>query len=150
MNAISLDDGTQLDLDTTEGRYRYVAHFLNQHGAHPEIWSALSSLYEAAKHNEDSQFRCTVCEGTKGRRGMSCECLTWATLDVRHQFLTGHHEWCPHRPDALTAAYELIAEMARGMECWAVDEDGAIHADAWQAYRRAKALQGKFLPVDPD
>ena len=48
MKAISLNDGTQLDLDTTEGRYRYVAHFLNQHGAHPEIWSALSSLYEAA------------------------------------------------------------------------------------------------------
>ena len=81
---------------------------------------------------------------------MSCECLTWATLDVRHQLLTGHHERCPHRPDALTAAYELIAEMARGMECWAGDEDGAIHPDAWKAYRRAKALQGKFLPVDPD
>jgi hypothetical protein len=51
MKAISLDDGTQLDLDTTEGLYRYVAHFLNQHGAHPEIWSALSSLYEVAKYN---------------------------------------------------------------------------------------------------
>ena len=80
---------------------------------------------------------------------MSCECLTWATLDVRHQLLTGHHERCPHRPDALTAALELIAEMAHGMELWAADEDG-IHPDAWKSYIQAKALEGVFLPEEPN
>ena len=89
--------------------------------------------------------------GLRGKgRGMSnCECTNWATLNLRHQLLTGHHEWCPHSPSALTAAVELIAEMAHGMERWAADEDG-IHPDAWKSYIQAKALEGVFLPEEPN
>ena len=65
-------------------------------------------------------------------------------MDLRHRILTGHHESCPHSPKALDKALELIADLARGMEYWAGDEDG-IHPQAWEAYRKAKALEGEFL-----
>lgn len=59
--------------------------------------------------------------------------------------MTGHHENCPRRPNALGKALELIMKLANGMECWAKD-NGGIHPDAWEAYRQAKALEGVILP----
>ena len=79
----------------------------------------------------------------------NCECTNWATLNLRHQLLTGHHERCPHSPKALDKALELIAALARGMELWGAEEDG-IYPDAWEAYRKAKALEGVFLPEEPN
>jgi hypothetical protein len=35
------------------------------------------------------------------------------------------------------------------MEAWAHDEDG-VHPEAWAAYRKAKGLQGVFLPEQPE
>lgn len=70
-----------------------------------------------------------------------CECATWTTQDIRTYILTGHHENCPHRPSPLLAATELICELVRGIETWAADEDG-VHPAVWEAYRRAKALDG--------
>lgn len=74
----------------------------------------------------------------------ACECSQWADVRGESRILTGHHENCPRRPDPLGKALDLIANLAHGMECWAADEDG-IHPDAWEAYRRAKALEGVFL-----
>lgn len=79
-----------------------------------------------------------------------CECANWTQVDeyqFRHYMLTGHHENCPHRPKSIDKACELISELAKGMERWAADEDG-IHPDAWQAYRKAKFLEGVFLPEE--
>lgn len=75
-----------------------------------------------------------------------CECRDWCDLDLRQRLLTGHHATCKHS-HPLKSAYELIAALARGMEHWAHDEDG-IHPDAWEAYRKAKALEGVMLPND--
>ena len=74
-----------------------------------------------------------------------CLCVTWCEINHIHRFLTGHHEGCPHSPKALDKALELIAALARGMELWGAEEDG-IYPEAWDAYRKAKALQGVFLP----
>lgn len=74
-----------------------------------------------------------------------CQCVNWCEINHVHRFLTGHHEGCPHSPKALDKALELIAALARGMELWGAEEDG-IYPDAWEAYRKAKALQGVFLP----
>ena len=76
--------------------------------------------------------------------GSVCECSQWAEVRGEHRMLTGHHKNCHRSPDPLGKALALIAKLARGMECWAADEDG-IHPDAWEAYRRAKALEGVFL-----
>jgi hypothetical protein len=73
-----------------------------------------------------------------------CECRDWCDLDLRPRLLTGHHATCKYS-HPLKSAYELIAALARGMEHWARDEDG-IHPDAWEAYRKAKALEGVILP----
>jgi hypothetical protein len=81
----------------------------------------------------------------KGGIVKECECVNWCEIDHVHRFLTGHHEGCKHSPKALGKALELIAELAKGMECWAADEDG-IHPEAWEAYRKAKALEFVFLP----
>lgn len=80
---------------------------------------------------------------------MECECATWCDLDFRHRLLTGHHLYCKHGQHALTKALELIAVLARGMELWGAQEDG-IYSEAWEAYRQAKALEGVFLPVEPN
>jgi hypothetical protein len=83
----------------------------------------------------------------------NCECTRYTCVERRDHLslqLTGHHEKCPNRPDILEAALKLIADLARGIERWAADEENQVHQDAWDAYRRAKALQGKFLPKDQD
>jgi hypothetical protein len=74
-----------------------------------------------------------------------CECDNWCEINHTHRFLTGHHEGCPRSPKALDKALELIAALVRGMELWGAEEDG-IYPEAWEAYRKAKALQGVFLP----
>jgi hypothetical protein len=74
-----------------------------------------------------------------------CECTTWCDDDLRVRLLTGHARGCQNAEQTpLNAALGLIAELAKGMEEWAADEDG-VHDRAWPAYRRAKALQGVFL-----
>lgn len=74
-----------------------------------------------------------------------CECVNWCEIDHRVAFLTGHHSRCPKGGNPLEAAYALIKDLANGMDCWASDEDG-VHPDAWKAYRKAKALEGVYLP----
>lgn len=74
-----------------------------------------------------------------------CECANWCDVNVQHRLLTGHHENCCKSPKATEKALDLIMLLADGMERWAADEDG-IHPDAWEAYRRAKALEGVILP----
>lgn len=79
-----------------------------------------------------------------------CVCVNWASTDpLRVSVLTGHHPRCPHAPDKFDAACKLIAELAYGIERWAAEEDG-VYPDVWDAYRKAKALQGVFLPADPN
>lgn len=70
-----------------------------------------------------------------------CECNSWANVNWPHRMLTGHHENCPKSPDPLAKALELIADLAKGMDCWAADEDG-IHPDAWEAFKKAKVVGG--------
>ena len=77
--------------------------------------------------------------------GSPCQCVNWCDVSHTHRFLTGHHQNCEHSPNAMSKALELIAQLARGMEYWAADEDG-IHPEAWEAYRRAKALEWVILP----
>ncbi len=79
-----------------------------------------------------------------GAGGLCEVCSTWCEIEHTHRLLTGHHANCPHSPKALDSALELIAALARGMELWGADEDG-IHDEAWEPYRRAKALQGVFV-----
>jgi hypothetical protein len=64
---------------------------------------------------------------------------------MQHRLLTGHHENCSSSPKAIEKALDLIMLLADGMTRWAADEDG-IHPDAWEAYRKAKALEGVILP----
>ena len=82
--------------------------------------------------------------GYAGPAGSRCECQDWCDPDVKHRLLTGHHWNCPNGKSATKAALELISELAKSMEAWAADEDG-IHPEAWESYRRAKALEGVFL-----
>lgn len=77
--------------------------------------------------------------------GSGCVCVNWCDLSQVHRLLTGHHANCKHAPNVLDCALDLIKDMSYGMECWAADEDG-IHPDAWEAYRKAKALEGVILP----
>ena len=82
--------------------------------------------------------------------GSACECQNWASLDpLRTSILTGHHPRCPHGPDRFDAACKLIHELALGIEMWAAEEDG-VYPDVWDAYRKAKALEGVFLPDEPN
>jgi hypothetical protein len=78
-----------------------------------------------------------------------CACENWCVIDHTHRLLTGHHEGCPHSPKALDKALELIAALARGMELWGAEEDG-IYPEAWEAYRKAKALQGVLIPPEQE
>ena len=82
---------------------------------------------------------------TGGTRVMrECECKNWATTDIRLDSLLGHHHRCPNAPTPEQAMRILIDELVRGMEAWDHDCDG-VHPDAWDAYRRAKMFQGKFV-----
>jgi hypothetical protein len=74
-----------------------------------------------------------------------CECANWCERDLRVYFLTGHNSVCPKGGDPLTAAYKLLKELTRGIECWAAEEDGEVYSECWPAYRKAKALEGIFL-----
>jgi hypothetical protein len=58
--------------------------------------------------------------------------------------LTGHHENCPKSPKSIEMALELIKSLAEGLEKWGAEEDG-IYPPAWDAYRKAKALEGIIL-----
>ncbi len=78
-----------------------------------------------------------------------CECVHWCSIDHRHVILTDHHENCPKGPKPFDKALELIAELARALELWGAQEDG-IYDEAWPAYRKAKALEGVFLPDEPE
>ena len=71
-----------------------------------------------------------------------CDCWSWEDLDVKHRLLTGHHPNCPNGPQVLDCAYDLIRELARSLEAMAVS---ANHPEPWEAYRKAKALEGVFL-----
>lgn len=77
-----------------------------------------------------------------------CACQGWCEDDLRVQFLTGHHSRCPDGGNPLEAAFKLLKELTRGIECWATEEDGEVYADCWKAYRKAKALEGVFLPEE--
>lgn len=81
--------------------------------------------------------------------GSDCECINWASENLTAQLLTGHHARCPHGGDQLTAALALIAELVKGIEQWASEEDG-VYDGVWKAYQKAKALQGVFLSYDPN
>lgn len=78
-------------------------------------------------------------------------CENWACVDIRTRLVLGHHPGCPelHKKSLFDGCLDLIAELAKAMEVWSRDEDG-IHPAAWPAYRKAKALQGVFLPENPD
>jgi len=78
--------------------------------------------------------------------GSTCDCQNWADLDLRVRLLTGHHAHCPHGGNPLDAAFKLLKELTRGIECWAHEEDGEVFMDCWKPYRKAKALEGVFLP----
>ncbi len=80
-----------------------------------------------------------------GAGGLCEVCSTWCHAGLTHVLLTGHHANCPRSPKALDAALDLIADLARAMELWGAEEDG-IYDGAWEPYRKAKALQGVFLP----
>lgn len=79
-----------------------------------------------------------------------CECKNWCETDHKIAFLTGHHSRCPHGGNPLDAAYKLLKELTRGIECWAAEEDGEVYPDLWKPYRKAKALEGVYLPENPD
>ena len=81
--------------------------------------------------------------------GSACECQNWADLDLRVRLLTGHNARCQYGCDPLDAAFKLLKELTRGIECWAHEEDGVPEC-VWDAYRKAKALQGVFLSGDPN
>ena len=89
------------------------------------------------KNNEDKAL------ASRALLSQECDCNTWCDNDLRYRLLTGHHQRCTNAAPILDKAIELIAELAKGMECWASDEDG-IHPDAWEAYQKAKILQGDF------
>jgi hypothetical protein len=44
MNLLQCSDGETLDLDTTEGNYKYVAKFLKEKGASSAVFASLSKL----------------------------------------------------------------------------------------------------------
>jgi uncharacterized protein YqfA (UPF0365 family) len=46
---ITNDRGESIDLNTTEGQYRYVANALVQHGVHSQILAALADLNRTAE-----------------------------------------------------------------------------------------------------
>ena len=54
--------------------------------------------------------------------GSVCDCQNWADLDLRVR---------------LDAAFRLLKELTRGIDCW-------------KPYRKAKALEGVFLPKEPE
>lgn len=74
---------------------------------------------------------------------LDCECLHWCDMRPDIRFLTGHHENCPKRGDTMEAAKQLIAELVRGIELWAAEEDG-VYTSCWKPYKRAKAILGQF------
>lgn len=82
--------------------------------------------------------------------GSACECQNWAELDLRVRLLTGHHARCPRGGNPLEAAFKLLKELTRGIECWAHEEDGEVFMDCWKPYREAKALEGVFIPEEPE
>ncbi len=100
-----------------------------------EFWKCLEKLGVSSAAGPDVD---------SGAGGLCEVCSTWCEIEHTHRLLTGHHENCPHSPKAIDAALGLIAELALGMERWGADEDG-IHDEAWEPYRRAKALQGVFV-----
>jgi hypothetical protein len=74
---------------------------------------------------------------------MNCDCIYWCSEDQAWVDLTGHHENCPKRGNVLAHTKTLLTELVRGMEAWGADDDG-IHPDAWEAYKRAKAVIGEY------
>lgn len=52
MHLIINDSGDCIDLDTTEGQYKYVANALIQHGAHSQILAALANMHRTALLSE--------------------------------------------------------------------------------------------------
>jgi hypothetical protein len=76
--------------------------------------------------------------------GLECDCKQWCDLSLRTRFLTGHHANCPKATiTEFQGAMNLIRALVKGMENWAADEDG-VHPDAWEAYKRGKAVIGEF------
>lgn len=109
-----------------------------------DLWSAIKDAATTPDHPAASETKPSEPTAPAG----ACECLTWCELDHRVAFLTGHHSRCPKGGSPLDATYALLKELTRGIECWAVEEDGEVYMDCWKAYRKAKALEGIFLPDD--
>jgi hypothetical protein len=69
---------------------------------------------------------------------MDCECINWARTNG---WLAKHHPSCPkYNPEK--DAIEFIAELVKGIEAWASDEDG-VHDSCWLAYKKAKFIIGE-------
>ena len=76
--------------------------------------------------------------------GGPCECVNWCSSDVGMVMLTGHHERCTRRGDDSRTLRKLVVDLVRGMEKWADEEDG-VYGEAWDAYRRGKAMMLEFV-----
>lgn len=80
-------------------------------------------------------------------RPNTCECISWATDNLRVMLLTGHHHNCA-KCNEVEALYALVKELADAIDTAAQGTKG-IHPEAWQPFVRAKALEGVYLPEDP-
>ena len=52
MHIITFDDGATLDLDTTQGAYKYVGRFLIENGASSRVFECLALLYRSVEQQE--------------------------------------------------------------------------------------------------
>jgi hypothetical protein len=73
---------------------------------------------------------------------LACECANWTSRRLDIRLLTNHHESCP-KGDVMGSAKSLIRALVKGLEAWGAEEDG-IYPEAWEAYKRGKAVIGEF------
>jgi hypothetical protein len=73
---------------------------------------------------------------------LACECANWTSRRLDISLLTNHHESCP-KGDVMGSAKSLIRALVKGLEAWGAEEDG-IYPEAWEAYKRGKAVIGEF------
>ncbi len=70
-----------------------------------------------------------------------CECLNWATTDLTHIILTGHHENCSNSPNVLKCALEMIRDLS---DCLENSTQNNPTEKSISVQNRAKLLQGDF------
>jgi hypothetical protein len=81
---------------------------------------------------------------------INCKCSYFAQDGQLLMLGHLHHPGCEYADGSRErVAAKIIRDLVKGIDNWAADEDGDVHADCWKAYKAARYAIGDPV-VDSD